>query len=132
MAVARSTVWVANDILTALDLNVEFDNILGNGNAVGWPRDGSALTDMDGETLYLDGDADTTLRSSVDDVIDIAIAGTDTYQLTATHMTINGQRVLTTSDRAEYRNMLARIGMMEARISAAGEDAFTVSQLNNF
>jgi hypothetical protein len=97
MAIARITVWIANDILTAAALNGEFNAIFGAaGQAVSFPR--TAAADFDGQTLILDADADTTLRSNVDDEIDIAIGGVDTYLLTATEMTILGKRVLTIDD----------------------------------
>lgn len=97
MAVTRATVWVANDILTAAALNAEFDLFAGaNGQAVSFPR--TAVADFAGYTLILDADTDTTLRASVDDVVDIAIGGTDTFQFTATKLTILGKRVLTSGD----------------------------------
>ena len=96
MAHTRLHVWIANEILTAADLNAEFDRIIAQGQAVSFPRTASA--DFDGQTLILDENADTTLRANTDDEIDIAIGGTDTYNLTATEMTILGKRVLTVDD----------------------------------
>ena len=97
MAITRATVWVANEILTALALNAEFDLFAGaNGQAVSFPR--TAAADFDGQTLILGAAPGTTLRSSTADEIDIAIGGVDTYLLTATEMTILGKRVLTVDD----------------------------------
>ena len=97
MAVVRATFWVANDILTAVALNAEFNLCMGAaGQAVSFPRTVDA--DFGGFTLILDADADTSARADVDDQIDIAMGGVDTYRLTTTEMTILGQRVLTIDD----------------------------------
>ncbi len=96
MAVGPSTTWVANDILTAAALNAEFNNIYGNGQAIGFPR--TAFADFDGFELRLDAASTTILRADTADEIDIAIAGTDIYNFTATEMTILGKRVLTIDD----------------------------------
>jgi hypothetical protein len=133
MAVLRLVTWVANDILTASDLNGEFDNILNQGQAVGFPR--TANADFNGYTLILDADADTTLRASTDDQIDIAIGGTDTYSFTATELTILGKRVLTVDDRLKILGQTASLmqfGTLSARVSSLESDAVTMAQLNNF
>jgi hypothetical protein len=129
MAVTRANVWIANDILTAVDLNAEFNNIIGaNGQAVGFPRTSNA--DFDGYTLLLDANADTTMRADTDDQIDFAIGGTDTIKFTANGITILGRRVLTTTDRAEIRYTLARIGTLEARVNEISNPL--LGQLDNF
>lgn len=132
MAVTRATVWVANDILTAVALNAEFDLFAGaNGQAVSFPR--TAVADFNGQTLLLDADGDTTARADTNDQIDIAIGGTDTYKLTETQMFILGKRVLTTTDRAKIDAYLPRIAMTEARVAELeSNNAFAVSQLTNF
>lgn len=37
MAVSRLKSWIAGEVLTATDQNAEFDNILNNGQDLGWP-----------------------------------------------------------------------------------------------
>jgi hypothetical protein len=131
MAVTRVTTWVANDILTAAALNAEFNICMGaSGQNVSFPR--TANADFNGLTLILDADTDTTLRASTDDVIDVAIGGTDTFQFTATELTILGKRVLTTADGARLYALLPRIGTVEARVSELSASGFLASQLNNF
>lgn len=135
MAVSRSTVWVANDILTAAALNGEFDLFVGSdGQDVSFPRTEAA--DFDGYTLILDGAGTTTLRADTADEIDIAIAGSDIYNFTATELTILGKRVLTTVDRSVLRRelggLLMRAGTTEARVAELGASGYLASQLNNF
>ena len=97
MAVTRLTVWVANEILTATALNAEFDLFAGAaGQAVSFPR--TLLADFDGEVLVLGPGAGTTMQAVADTDIVLAIDGTDTYNFSATELTILGQRVLTIDD----------------------------------
>jgi hypothetical protein len=97
MAVVRRTVWIANDILTAADLNAEFNLLVGaSGQEVSFPRTDTA--DFDGETLVLGPGAGTTLDTPTDDEVVLAIDGTDTFSFTATELTILGRRVLTVDD----------------------------------
>ena len=87
MALARIKTWIA-EILTAADLNAEFNNILNNALTLISPLTGSL--DADGQIIVLDADADTTLRAATDNVIDFRIGGTDRYKMTATGLTTNG------------------------------------------
>ena len=97
MAVLRATVWIANDILTAVDLNAEFDLFAGApGQNVSFPR--TANADFDGYTLILDAVGTTTLSAAVVDELNLAIGAVDTYRFTATELTILGKRVLTIDD----------------------------------
>lgn len=95
MAVSRVKNWAALEVLTADDLNAEFNNILNNGEDVPFPRTESA--DFDGQELILDQDADTSITADTDDQIDFKIGGADVVVMTATGITINGKQVLTTS-----------------------------------
>ena len=89
MAVSRSKTWVAGEILTASDLNGEFNNILNNGEDLGWPA--TKAKDFDGQVLTLDADADSTLTADTDDRLDLALAGTDLFRWDGTVATpVNG------------------------------------------
>jgi len=54
--------------------------------AVGGPLD----SDLNGTELILDADGDTTITADTDDQIDIKIAGSDDFKLTAKTLTIGG------------------------------------------
>ena len=82
MAVSRLKTWVAGEILTAADLNAEFNNILNNAQDLASPR--TKNLDMDGFSLILDADADTSITADTDDRIDFNCGGTDVLQLSTT------------------------------------------------
>ncbi len=75
MSVARLKNWIV-EVLTASDLNAEFNNILNNGEDLAWPA--TKAKDLDGQELILDSDGDTSITADTDDQIDFRIAGTDT------------------------------------------------------
>jgi fibronectin-binding autotransporter adhesin len=62
VAILRVKTWSAGEVLTASDLNAEFNNILNNPVAL-WSPAGAAV-DFDGQTLTLDAAAATTVASS--------------------------------------------------------------------
>ena len=74
MAVSRIKNWIV-ETLTASDLNAEFNNVLNNGEDLGWPA--TKAKDLNGQELILDSDADTSITASTDDLIDFRIGGTD-------------------------------------------------------
>ena len=67
--------WIAGEVLSATDLNAEFNSILNNGEDLAWPA--TKAKDLDGQELILDSDADTSITASTDDLIDFRIGGTD-------------------------------------------------------
>jgi hypothetical protein len=81
MALSRLKIWIV-ETLTHTDLNAEFNNILNNARDLISPLTGSL--DMNGFELILDADADTSITADTDDVIDIRVGGTDTFQMRAT------------------------------------------------
>lgn len=91
MAVSRVKTWAALEVLTADDLNAEFNNILNNGEDIGWPA--TKAKDLDGQELILDSDADTSITADTDDEIDFKVSGNDVVTITASGITINGQVV---------------------------------------
>ena len=86
MAVTRAKTWIDTEILSHTDLNAEFDNILDNGEDVGWPA--TKTRSMAGFKLDLDSDGDTSITADTDDQIDIEIAGADDFQFTANRFTV--------------------------------------------
>lgn len=89
MAVTASKTWIAGEVLTASDLNGEFINIYGNGETLGWPA--TVSKNFAGNILILDADGDTTITADTDDLIDIALSGTDLFNFDGTVATpING------------------------------------------
>lgn len=78
MAVSRIKNWIV-ETLTASDLNAEFNNILNNGEDLGWPA--TKAKDLNGKELILDADADTSITVDTDDRMDFKIGGTDRTQV---------------------------------------------------
>lgn len=62
MALSRIKTWSAGEVLTASDLNTEFNNILGNALSLISPITGAL--DLDGNSLTLDAAAATSVVSS--------------------------------------------------------------------
>lgn len=81
-AVSRLKTWGAGETLTASDLNAEFNNVLNNGEDLGWPA--TKAKDMDGNQILLDGDQDTHITSDSDDRIDFAVGGFDGLRIDGT------------------------------------------------
>jgi hypothetical protein len=85
LALTRVKNWSAGEVLVYSDLNNEFNNIINNATSLVSPWVGSL--DLDGNTLILDGDADTSIDAATDDTIDISISGADDFRLTANTFT---------------------------------------------
>lgn len=79
MAISRLKTWIAGEVLTAADLNAEFNNILNNPVDL-WSPAGKAA-DMNGYELILDADGDTSLTADTDDRIDVRVNGVDEFVL---------------------------------------------------
>ena len=62
MALSRVKTWASGEVLTASDLNGEFNNILNNGTSLVSPF--TAAVDFDGNTITLDAAGNTTVVSS--------------------------------------------------------------------
>jgi hypothetical protein len=88
VALARVKVWNDGEILYASDLNVEFNNILGNPVSLVSPV--TAAFDMNGFELILDADADTSITASTDDQIDFKINGSIVFTMIATEFRMGG------------------------------------------
>lgn len=113
MAVSRVKVWGANNILTAADLNAEFDNLLNNGESLGWPA--TTSKDLNGNPLILDVDGDTSITADTDDQIDIAISSADDFRFTANNFAaLDGSGIV-----VGYTNPLT-IGGVESKLQMHG------------
>lgn len=82
MAQPRLKSWVPNEVLTASDLNAEFNNILNNGEDVPFPATKSK--DFNGFELILDADADTSITADTDDRVDFKVQGQDLFRMDGT------------------------------------------------
>lgn len=82
MALSRIKTWVSGEVLTASDLNAEFNNPLNNALSLISPLTGAL--DLDGNELILDGDADTSITASTDDRIDFRFNGVDLFRMDGT------------------------------------------------
>ncbi|MCP4900125.1 MAG: hypothetical protein GY906_24405, partial [bacterium] len=80
MSVSRVKTWIAGEVLTASDLNAEINNILNNGETLGWPA--TSAKDLNGQEFIMDADADSSLTMDTDDQLDIRLGGTDVVVIT--------------------------------------------------
>ena len=85
MAIPRVKSWVAGEVLTANDLNNEFNNIV--NTVLVEPFVATQAIDLNGQLLILDADGDTLIDASVNDTIDITIGGNDDFRFTANTFT---------------------------------------------
>lgn len=88
MALSRIKTWAAAEILTASDLNAEFNNILTNALTLISPLTGNL--DLDGNEFILDSDADTSISADTDDRVDFKLGGTDVFRLNTVATAVNG------------------------------------------
>ena len=89
MAIGRVKTWIAGEVLTAADLNAEFNNILNNALSLISPITGTL--DLNGNELVLDADADTSITADTDDRVDIRASGADLFRFDGTATTpVNG------------------------------------------
>ena len=100
-------------------------------------------TDLDGGSLTLDADADTTITADTDDQIDIAIAGADDFRFTANTFTaLSGSSVVipdggltlgstaVTSTAAELNLLDGVSGLVQADLTKLAAVDATAAELN--
>lgn len=85
MALTRVKVWSAGDVLTANDLNNEFNNL--TNTALAEPFVATQPVDLNGQLLILDADGDTLLDASTNNILDVTVGGTDVLRFTTTTVT---------------------------------------------
>lgn len=110
MALTRLTEWV-KQTLTFQSLNAEFNNILNNPVALISPL--TATLDMDGKTLIMDADGDSSLSMGSDDVLVIALGGGTEYTASATVFDFKSNRLDLDSDN-------------DTSIRASADDVITI------
>lgn len=121
MALARVKTWVANEVLTASDLNGEFNNILNNALSLvsPWTGDmaagGNRLTGLHAGTVgapsvSFTSDANTGLWASAADTVDIAAGG------------VRSASFLTATTGVNYLTVLPAAASSFPTLSAAGSD----------
>ena len=95
MSLARVKVWIAGEVLTASELNAEFNNILNNPVSLISPL--TATLDLDGQRLTLDSDGDLNLLTTSDDVLALRKDTTSLFVWdAATASVVNGLQFLST------------------------------------
>ena len=77
MAKTRTKSWVAQEILTAADLNAEFDALLSSPMALISPA--TTALDMDGQELILDGDGNSSITVDTNDVLHMRLQAMDQF-----------------------------------------------------
>ena len=82
MALARVRTWVAGEVLTASDLNAEFNSILNNPIDLWSPA--AKAADMNGFELIMDADADSSLTADTDDRLDVRLSAVDLFRFDGT------------------------------------------------
>ena len=88
MAIGRVKTWIV-EVLTASDLNAEFNNIINNALSLISPLTGTL--DANGNEIILDADADTSITADTDDRLDVKLSGTDLFRFNGTVTTpVNG------------------------------------------
>ena len=89
MAVAPYKTYIAGEVLTAADLVNSFLQIHNNGDDLASPA--TKAHDMNGFQLILDADADSGMRASTDDRIDLMLGGTNLFAFAMTDpLDVNG------------------------------------------
>lgn len=110
MSLSRVKTWIPAEILTASDLNAEFNSILNNALSLISPLTGAL--DFDGKELILDGDGDSSLTADTDDRLDLKLQGVDLFRWIATVASaVNGL------------DFIARDSGSPASIQAQGSDS---------
>lgn len=89
MSLAAFKIYIAGEILTASDLNASFGVIHANGEDLVSPA--TKAHDMNGFALIMDADADSNLRASVDDRLDLTLGGVTLFRFDGTTaLSVNG------------------------------------------
>ena len=93
MAIARVKTWSAGEVLTANDLNNEFNNI--TNNALLEPFVATQQVDLNGQLLLFDVDGNTLLDGSTNNQITMNIGGSADFRFTINTFTALSGSVIT-------------------------------------
>lgn len=110
MAVAVYKTYVSGEILTAADLNGSFLQIHNNGDDLASPA--TKNHDMDGFGIIMDPDADSNIKASTDDRLDITLGGVSLFRF-------NG----TTASSVNGLDFMSSATLNAVRVMAVGTDA---------
>lgn len=77
MAIAIYKTFIAGEVLTAADLNALQNHFVSNATSLVSPF--TATVDLDGNTLIVDADGDSSLRATADDVVALRLQGVDAF-----------------------------------------------------
>lgn len=121
MALSRIKTWVAAEVLTASDLNAEFNNILnnalslvspwtGNMSAGGFRLTSLAAGSVTDPALQFTGDANTGIFSSATDTVDVAVGG------------VRGLQVTTIASAVNYLDLRPSVAAADVTVEAEGTD----------
>ena len=89
---------------------------------LGATPDRSNFSDLNGDKLIIDADADTSIHASTDDQIDIEISGADDFQFTANTFTVLSGSTLTVASGATIANSGTATGFGGSDPSSADGD----------
>lgn len=96
MSISRVKNWSSGEILTAQDLNNEFNNI--TNNVLIEPIVLSQQLDANGQLILLDADGDTLLDASTNNTVDVTIGGADDFRFEANTFTaLSGSNIVVAS-----------------------------------
>ena len=109
MAVAVYKTYSAGEVLTAADLNASFLQIHNNGDDLASPA--TKTHDMNGFAIIMDADADSNIRSSVDDRLDFTLGGVSLFRFDGT-----------TASSVNGLDFLSSATLNAVRMSAVGSD----------
>lgn len=126
MALGRVKTWIS-EILTAADLNAEFNNILNNATSLISPA--TAAWDMDGKELIIDADADTSITADTDDQIDFKVGGSDLYRMTTTGFSTLSSKTITSAGALTVTAGGATITAGDVTVTA-GDVSLTAGAVN--
>jgi len=91
MSISRIISWNEGDTLTAVDLNAEFNNIITAGINLVSPLSAGQSMDLNGLSLTLDDDGDSTIAMATDDLLKLVVGGVLLWQWDGTTASsING------------------------------------------
>jgi len=96
MAIQAYKTFIAGEILTASDLNSSFTQVFSNGEDLGWPA--TKAKALAGNSLTLDSDGNTHFTADTNNLLDLAISGTDLYDWDGTVTSpVNGLKFTATA-----------------------------------
>ncbi len=110
MALGRAGTFVEGEVLTAVKLEAEFDNILVNGSDLAWPA--TENKDFDGRALILSPDANTSMKASTNSLVEFVFPSGKTL------LTVDGR----TTDSVNGFGLVAGAAGSQSAFITRGDD----------